>query len=593
MKSSCFNHLGIHPQVLFYFWFCFLIISYKKESAAFLSTWWGKGKNVHHAAIGSSKQKYSSTRRQNENARKIFSLIVEKYNGTEVCIDFNDEEWKKAKRYIYHATSPLGTNYPLSVEQVTTILDFLDETFGTNNKVEHHRNDTDIDSLFIVKSVPRILRKDAERFLKPTVNFLKELYGPMFGHFIKRRPDLVIASGIGYNGRKDNHFKQISTEQPLHKVREDIIEMNVEVYLEKNLSLSPVQLSTLKKKHPALFEISIFKLDGTVDYLRSVIKIASEDRSEDDAIIGKMIKANPNILNLSLENIKSKIMFLSDLGFDPGENIRALLKKYPGILGLSLDKNLRPTTRALFEFYNKAIDKETSQRFIKKTIALHPQLLALSPTNFAAKIEYFDKVDCGDSLGGIINRDPKCSLALKLLMAAPSVYSLSLDNIQEKVSYLSELWSTDVSRSMVDRAAVSKQISDFPAVLTLSLEGNLQPTIAFYNRTGYIQEKRPSHLPGRYLASSLYNRLLPRWHYFLKYDKNIDTETEYTSKEVTGQLPLHILAGASDQIFCKRMKYSYEDYMKFKKEAVPILKFSSQFDTWISTGRPIDLDDNE
>eukprot|EP00557_Chaetoceros_sp_GSL56_P009885 CAMPEP_0176481910 /NCGR_PEP_ID=MMETSP0200_2-20121128/3087_1 /TAXON_ID=947934 /ORGANISM="Chaetoceros sp., Strain GSL56" /LENGTH=554 /DNA_ID=CAMNT_0017878177 /DNA_START=254 /DNA_END=1918 /DNA_ORIENTATION=+ len=536
------------------------------------------------------RQKYN---RKNQNAQNIFSLITERYNGTGVCIDFNDEEWKKAKRYIYHATSPLSTNYPLSTEQVSAVLDFLDETFGTN-KVNNSYNDTDIDSIFIVKSVPRILRKDAESYLRPTVNFLKELYGPMFNQFVKRRPDLVIASGVGYNGRKEKYSKQMPPEQTLVKVKERFIDMNVEIFLKKNLTLSPAQISTLKKKHPALFEISFLRLQSTVDYLRRVINIVSEDCSEDDAIIGKMIKANPNILNLTLENIKAKIMFLTDLGFHPGENIRALLKKYPGILGLSLDKNLRPTTRALFEFYNQSKDKELSQRFVKKTIALHPQLLALSPSNFAAKIEYFDKLDCGGSMGVIVSRDlNKGSLALKLLMAAPSVYSLSLDNIQEKVAYLSKLWSIDVSRSILDKPTVAKQISDFPAVLTLSLEGNLQPTIAFYNRTGYIQEEEQTNIPGRYLASSLYNRLLPRWHYFLTYDQKIDTDTEETLQEVADQLPLHILAGASDQTFCKRMQYSYDDYMKFKKESVPILKFSSQFDTWISTGRPIDLDDME
>jgi mTERF. len=516
---------------------------------------------------------------------------MERYNGTEVCIDFNDEEWRKAKRYIYYATSSSSTKHPLSVEQVVAVLDFLDETFVANRVNHQYQNkNTDIDSVFILKSVPRILRKDPERFIKPTVNFLKELYGPMFSQFVQRRPDLVIASGVGYNGRK----KAIPPDhQTLVQVEECFLETNVEVYLEKNLCLSSAELSTLKKKHPSLFEISMKKLHGTVDYLRSVIRMGSEEYCQDDAIIGKIIKANPNILNLSLENIQAKIMFLSDLGFDAGENMRALLKKYPGILGLSLDRNLRPTTTALLEYYTKAMDDESSRKFVKKTIALHPQLLALSPANFAAKISYFDKLDCGDSLGiDMIIRHPKSSLALKLLMAAPSVYSLSLENIQEKVSYLSGLWSTDVSRPTVDRPVEAKQISDFPAVLTLSLEGNLQPTIAFYNRTGYIQDGRTT-LPGRYLASSLYNRLLPRWNYFLKFDQKIDEDTEYRSQEVTGRLPLHILAGASDQIFCKRMKYSYEDYMKFKKEAVPILKFSSQFDTWISTGRPIDLDDND
>ena len=62
-----------------------------------------------------------------------------------------------------------------------------------------------------------------------------------------------------------------------------------------------------------------------------------------------------------------------------------------------------------------------------------------------------------------------------------------------------------------------------------------------------------------------------------------------TSPSVT-KPPLHVIAGATDEMFCRRMKYDYETYRNFKKEAVPRLKFSSQFDTWLKTGRPIDLD---
>jgi len=113
----------------------------------------------------------------------------------------------------------------------------------------------------------------------------------------------------------------------------------------------------------------------------------------------------------------------------------------------------------------------------------------------------------------------------------------------------------------------------------------------------------------RYIATSLYNRLLPRWHFLLEEQEkqqqleqqleNLDraitapkyviptTKTSTTSKVALP--PLHLLAGASDEVFCRQMKLSLSDYLVFKEEAVPRLKFSSQFDQWLKTGRPIDM----
>jgi hypothetical protein len=53
--------------------------------------------------------------------------------------------------------------------------------------------------------------------------------------------------------------------------------------------------------------------------------------------------------------------------------------------------------------------------------------------------------------------------------------------------------------------------------------------------------------------------------------------------------PLHLLAGAGDEVFCRQMKLSLTDYLAFKEEATPRLKFNTQFDMWLKTGRPIDL----
>jgi hypothetical protein len=60
--------------------------------------------------------------------------------------------------------------------------------------------------------------------------------------------------------------------------------------------------------------------------------------------------------------------------------------------------------------------------------------------------------------------------------------------------------------------------------------------------------------------------------------------------------PLHLLAGATDEVFCRQLNLSLSEYTAFKEEAIPRLKFNSQFDRWLKTGRPIDFvstDDDE
>jgi hypothetical protein len=166
-------------------------------------------------------------------------------------------------------------------------------------------------------------------------------------------------------------------------------------------------------------------------------------------------------------------------------------------------------------------------------------------------------------------------------------------------------------------------LQEYPNILTLSVEGNLKPTMVFFNKTGYTQlnenwelvspaagvlnnklsDPSQPYIRGRYIAASLYNRLLPRWHYWfskrhvvepeisrkIAKDNTMVTSTSPTTDPLPKMPPLHILVMASDELFCKTMAFSFEDFLAFKEESIPRLKFSSQFDMWLKTGRPIDL----
>jgi hypothetical protein len=104
----------------------------------------------------------------------------------------------------------------------------------------------------------------------------------------------------------------------------------------------------------------------------------------------------------------------------------------------------------------------------------------------------------------------------------------------------------------------------------------------FFNRTGYTSlgddwklVEGSKRIRGRYIASSLFHRLLPRWHYCI-------------NNELPPP-PLHLIVNANDASFCQHLSLDVDDFDMFGKEAIPRLKFSSQFDTWLKTGRPIDI----
>ena len=166
---------------------------------------------------------------------------------------------------------------------------------------------------------------------------------------------------------------------------------------------------------------------------------------------------------------------------------------------------------------------------------------------------------------------------------------------------------------LLDTLAPTKQpqeslaalLGEIPNILTLSLVQNLVPTVSFYNQTGYIaldDEWRPvqdhqttTHLRGRYIASSLYQRFLPRWHFVQekqqqqqqRQEKNDQDEQDDTEQQASlvDRLSLYILAVSSDKAFCKHMRLDYEEYGTYKRDAIPRLKFNDEVDSWLGSGR--------
>jgi mTERF len=532
--------------------------------------------------------------RVNAPVRSVMDLLIERYGNHAVQQDlpaqdtaFDTSEvkkslplgnWTKMRRFLYR-TCAAKRDGALTVRQVVNVLDFLNQTFPDNLPLQQS----------ILMQSPRILSKHVSTRLLPTAEFLRSLYGAAaMKDAVMRNPDLLLTTGTGYNG--------------------DALDL-VDVFLRQDLHLTTNNVRHLKKTCPGLFQLSMVQLLSVVSYLRSILQVPDTDPQiatpessptlHATATIGKLILAHPSIFQLSVpDNLRPRIQYLQDRLALSDADLACLTRSCSGaILGLSVTRNIQPTLELLSSILPSSSD-------LRKALLSHPQILGLSLPNLRAKIEYFNRIDEMARGSGSCSAEDRggISLASRFLMRSPTIFSLSLrDNILPTVEFLGRIWgaATPSDPSVDDCAEVSVTLTpiapllfEYPSILTLSLEGNIQPTVNFYVRAGYLSLNDDGRLDtshgremivrGRYIASSLFTRLLPRWNYYCE-----------QKQEKNGELfvppPLHVLAGTTDDVFCEKCGLQLDLYTLFKETAIPRLKFSSQFDTWLHTGRPIDV----
>jgi hypothetical protein len=421
--------------------------------------------------------------------------------------------------------------------------------------------------------MPRILRKPVQSFLQPTADFLLELWGPsLFKEAMNRNPHLLLSSGVGYT---NDHRNNTST----------LGDGDVEELLSQLAGLSSRSLVKLKRTAPFVFGLPLTKVKSVLEYLSSLLQYGDIAPHRIPKVIGKLVASYPFLLNLYVEtNLQPRIEFLSTTCGLNVTDVAKLVQSAGGgsVLGLSVDQNLKPTMDFLIVLL------QNDRAALRKCILAHPQLLALSISNLQSKVNYFN------SIGK--------SLATRIAFRSPAVYSLSLTgNLIPTIDFLAKVWGVTPAptisnvepdgtfgieknddNSKTDCVSLAHFLQEYPNVLTLSLGGNIQTTMNFFNRTGYTLlnddwelVEGQTRIRGRYIAASLYNRLLPRWHYCLSCGLKAP--------------PSHILVGSSDPTFCQELGLHLKEFELFKDDAVPRLKFSSQFDTWLKTGRPIDV----
>ena len=568
-------------------------------------------------------------RRVNEAVRQHLQFLQERLSDETDADDSDDAaRWKKCKAYLYRTSGRT-----LTLVQIQRVVDTLlqyNPSLLDRGLVRH-----------VVQSSPRVLRKHARTYIQPTLEFLHERFGDaLLPQALQRNPNLLLTRDTGYNV---GGASSVASTSSLHPPPDDW-EL-IPIYLRHELGMTDTQIKTLQRQAPRIFQMPVSKVIHNTSYLLDVLlapqteshnnDIDNSDNDDDidnertndshaasptnviqegKRILVKTIMAHPSLLQLSVkDNLQPRIAYLQErCQLQPSDMATLVKSCRAGILGLSVNDNLAAKLDLLQDLLTtnkkskKNNNKDVDRTKLRTCLLRHAQILGLRKEHLQTKIEHFNALH------------PR--LASRLLERTPAVYSLSWkDNLQPKIDFLAHVWgvttanhhrtaaSIDNSRAANNNnhdkmPALSSLLYENPTILTLSLDGNLRPTVDFYNRTGYIDldsnynlqdPTQVGLLRGRYLAASLYNRLLPRWHFAQTVASSTEPNAWGNDDNPTSsgrqQVPLHLLVSGSDMAFCQAMDTTVEAYSAFKQETLPRLKFSDQFANWLKTGRPIEV----
>mmetsp|Transcript_42104 Transcript_42104/g.98641 ORF Transcript_42104/g.98641 Transcript_42104/m.98641 type:complete len:674 (-) Transcript_42104:1152-3173(-) len=544
------------------------------------------------------------------------SLPAEEDGGSDDCgsapVGLSDHV---GSRRLYGYVTGSVRRGTLTAANAAAVLDYLDHAFPTS--VGN-----------IVATVPRVLRLSVSSQLQPAVSFLRSLYGlDRTAEAIHRNPHLLL---VPVGNRSDDG--------------------SVARYLQERAGASDRSIEKIRRKHPVVFG---FHLEGVVrPATEYILELLGKDGSEKEnsKVMSRLLGNSPMLLGLHVEHLEETVTFLRNIGLSEAA-LRTVLKNCPAILGLSLKQNLIPTVQFLMEEVGLASMSNKGPGDLERCLCRHPQILALSIDNLKDKVDYLNAVEyvsifglsSGQGAGGSTNGHKskakdiesafqKFSLVRRVAVASPSVFSLSLDdNIVPTVEYLGLVWGMvvpdvdgDVAlvRNLREKMAtagvggqrgdedsfdastvttnggscgkaLARKIGEYPPVLTLSLDDNIKPTVAFFARIGYIrlggtgraEEEVDAFtttrkVSFRHVAASLFRRIIPRWHYL--------KQNVWNKGQDIGPLPpISILVGSTDQKFCDYFKIDQNKYTKFIKDVAPSIQFSAQFQEWIKSGRSI------
>jgi len=289
--------------------------------------------------------------------------------------------------------------------------------------------------------------------LSQTLQYLHALYGDNLDEAVVRNPGLLLTKGLG-EGRGTVLGSWLSEQ-----------------------GFSTKSIKKIYNKNPSI--LSLKNIPQCSYILTYLLKI-----TQSPTTLKSTVTRHPWILGLKLSNINRTHEYLtSTLGLS-SETLKTIITRFLPIYGLSLSNVKESVERIRLV----GLREELTEEEVRRVLGRHVGLVLLGGKNFEEKVNFFE-TRIGEGA------------AKKIILNCPSIYSLSLTStLLPRLHFLQTLWPT----------STHKRILEYPPILSLSLSNNLIPTLQFFKNNGYSE----IDVRGRYLAASLYKRIVPRFRFW-------------------------------------------------------------------------------
>ena len=253
-------------------------------------------------------------------------------------------------------------------------------------------------------------------------------------------------------------------------------------WLKKRLRFTEEELNKVFDANNRLLTLEISVLEERAIWLQKRLSLK-------DAELPKTVKKFPNLLGLSVEDsVEPKLNWLQQRLNVTDIQLGKIVTKDPTILARSIENSLEPKIKWIQKKLN--LDKtQVGKLVVKLPSALHLSIDA----NLEPKLEWLQ-----------IRLDLNNAQVSKIARTRPSIFGYSVSALEPTLMWLQEKLS-------LEDTGLAKLIVALPTLLGYRIETNLEPTLNFFVEcVGEDEAKRLVTKDPRLFSASVEGRLKPR-----------------------------------------------------------------------------------
>jgi len=276
-----------------------------------------------------------------------------------------------------------------------------------------------------------------------SVNFLRDSCGIKRAHvheMIKRHPKLTACLLMRI------HASNPPLQSSLAVVREYVGENGVQMVVKENMGV----FRTATRNN----------IRAKLAFLHNHPSIQASSKD-----ISRLLIKNPELFSYSMTNIRDVTNFLFDYVEMNGDDVWKVMTKAPVLFSYSVKENLLPT----LEYFQGPLVKFRMSEIRSMVRAYPPFLFHSNETQLEDVRLLMNDIFEGDQ-----------NDIARISMLEPIIWNLSINLLKDRVIFLVEI----MELTLVELQSL---VSNFPKLLTLQVESNLQPTFRFFLE--HIREK--------------------------------------------------------------------------------------------------------